>query len=149
MIQPTLQPNGKTWTLARDFRATACGFGICVRRGFATDGASIPRAFWRVAGPPMDPVTCAPALVHDALYASASHRRATADEILYDLLRQYGAGRVKAWLYYRAVRAFGGMAWRAHTAESVLAARRYVRVLTGEAIVAPPSVDNQTGDQPK
>ena len=47
----------------------ANGRAVVIRRGFHTDGASIPRLAWRVIGHPFAKDILPHALAHDALYA--------------------------------------------------------------------------------
>ena len=75
--------------------------------GYAWDGAS---------GPTLDASSSMRAsLVHDILYQCISEGllpysfRKIADKQLYSILRQDGFNPVRAWYYYWAVRAFGGI----------------------------------------
>ena len=79
--------------------------------GFETDGGSVPRFGWRVAGEPFDPRYIASFLVHDWLYTVHALERDAADAVLYHAMRKEGASWVKARMYYRAVRWFGGSHW--------------------------------------
>lgn len=98
-----------------------------VKTGIISDGASIPRIFWRIPGfAPYEGDTLPAAFAHDCLYASELVDRKTADDIIYELLRENGVGYLRASMYWRAVRGFGGFVWRRHTAESIATAREYV-----------------------
>lgn len=88
------------------------------------DGASIPRVFWRVVGPPMYGLYRPGALLHDACYKGVvlavafngmelPVEKEEADELLYLMARWNGVSHAKAWTMYQAVAKFGGMAWRA------------------------------------
>lgn len=48
MIPP--RDAGGAWELATDWRVICGARSLVIPRGFATDGASIPRALWRVCG---------------------------------------------------------------------------------------------------
>lgn len=80
--------------------------------GFRTDLASTP---WHVDdnGP-----SRMPAVMHDAFYNLGQRLgRDYADAFLRDALLACGGGPVRSWVYYRAVRAFGGIAWRSAARE--------------------------------
>ena len=83
---------------------------ILVPAGFRTDFASVPRLFWRVV-PPWGRYSPA-AAVHDYLYATGQMSRRDADVVFYDKMIALGVNKAKAWTMYRAVRMFGGLAWR-------------------------------------
>ncbi|MBR4353762.1 MAG: DUF1353 domain-containing protein [Kiritimatiellae bacterium] len=85
-----------------------------VPAGFAYDGASIPRFFWRVTGGPFQSPRCIAALAHDYLYATHKVDRATADKIYRDMQIAVGIAKYKARIEYRALRIFGWIAWRNH-----------------------------------
>lgn len=85
---------------------------VTLLRGDASDGASIPRFFWRVVGSPFDPELMPGALMHDKAYRSASLTRRQADEAFHDRMRADGVGRVRAWVIWFAVRCFGWLFYR-------------------------------------
>lgn len=85
-------------------------------RGTPTDGASIPRLFWRLAGHPFRSVVLPAAVLHDH-YCVAAHRlkasgqevaartlRRMADSLFAEGCRWLGAGRVMSAAYYAGVR---------------------------------------------
>jgi hypothetical protein len=117
--------------LTAPYCLTFGGYAFTIRAGFVWDGASIPRAFWRL-GHPLEGHVQGPALCHDAAYASEWVRRADADRMLYDMLRLSGVCWAKARTYWLAVRVGGWAVWRQHTPESVTAARQYVTILPVE-----------------
>ncbi len=135
-MMPVRQPVGRfdtktgLWILAEDWSVELSnGMILHIRAGFASDGASIPRFLWRVCGPRYAPTTFAPALAHDALYAARLLPRARADSEFRRLLQYNGVGYFKAWSYFRAVRAFGWIAYRRHTPETIARARERVRLV--------------------
>jgi hypothetical protein len=75
--------------------------------GFITDFASIPR---RLRGFIDDDASYLrdAAVIHDWLYTSKEVKRITADKILQEAMLELGSGKIKAYLVYYAVRAFGG-----------------------------------------
>lgn len=96
---------------------------VQIGEGFTTDGASIPRALWRLCGHPFETPRVVAALAHDWLYASHATDRKTADMVFRALCVLVGVGKVRAAVEYRALRLFGWAAWRSHGAEDNAAAR--------------------------
>lgn len=74
---------------------------------FESDGCSIIPDRWFTR------VCC---IEHDFYYRNQHlvgiYDRAEADRRLRDCLINNGAGKIRAWLYWTAVRCFGGFAWR-------------------------------------
>lgn len=101
MPMPVLRPrlDGK-WEVFEPY------FGV--PRGFATDGASIPRLLWRVCGHPMEAPAVAAAVLHDHDYSAGTVPRAEADRRFRENLALCGVGRVRRWVFWLAVRLFGG-----------------------------------------
>ncbi len=82
-----------------------------VRKGFVSDGASIPQAFWSFVGGPWDGPYRIPAIVHDRYceppYVETSF---AVHRMFHDACRAAGVGAAKAKLLYYAVR-LGGPHW--------------------------------------
>lgn len=101
-VGPVIAPVGDgRWILMEDYYE--------VPRGFITDGASIPRALWRVLGAPIAADTVGAVIRHDYAYSTMRVSRAEADNELYLHLRVDGVGVPRAFLYWIGVRAFGWM----------------------------------------
>ena len=82
---------------------------VKIPKGFITDFASVPRAFW-IIFPPDGGYTQA-AVVHDNLYWTLKRTRLQSDNIL---LEAMGVLKVPLWkkrIIYRAVRMFGWLSW--------------------------------------
>lgn len=90
-------------------------FCLDVKAGFVFDGASIPRALWRVCGHPLEAPRIAAALAHDWIYASKMVPRADADLIYRTICRMVGIGAFSRNVEYAALRLCGWVAWRGHT----------------------------------
>lgn len=90
-------------------------FYIEVKAGFVFDGASIPRALWRLCGHPLEAPRIAAALAHDWIYAAMACDRADADAIYREICRLVGIAWVCRTTEYKVVRWFGWIAWRGHT----------------------------------
>lgn len=100
-------------------------FVISINDGFAFDGASIPRALWRVCGHPQEIPRLAAALAHDWLYRAHVCSRETADMIYREISRMLGISAIQYCTEYRTLRWFGGKAWESwgvydqHAARSI------------------------------
>ena len=102
---------GDTWlrTLT-DLHFTFAGVEYTIPAGFECDGASIPRMFWRIIGPPMDCHYIEEAIRHDWLYQHQPISRAAADRAFFVWLDKKGL-HIRRYLIYTAVRLFGWIAW--------------------------------------
>lgn len=121
---------GNTHVLAADWHVDGvlpdgrC-FYITVRKGFIFDGASIPRALWRLCGHPMEVPRVAAALAHDWLYASHAVDRKTADAIFRKICRMVGIAWIRRAVEYRTLRIFGAAAWYSHGPKDIISARSH------------------------
>ena len=108
--------DGRTRVVRESFgyRASSVPCTIMVPVGFKTDLASIPRLAWSLM-PPMGRYEAA-AVVHDWLYWSQELCREDADAVFLDAMIYSGVGIVSRTIIHRAVRMFGGFAWRANAA---------------------------------
>ena len=80
--------------------------------GFISDGASIPRIFWRLLDPPLTARTFTAQLKHDFAYQTAYCTKKEADtQFLKDMLNA-GYPRWKAYCDYAGVRLFGWIPWK-------------------------------------
>ena len=78
-----------------------------VPAGFITDGASIPRFFWRFIGHPFEGEYIGVYVEHDHDYAVGKISRNVAEKKLLDGLKAKGIGYCKRYAIYWAVRLFG------------------------------------------
>ena len=87
---------------------------LTVPPGFESDGASVPRFFWRVVFPPGDADALRAAILHDYIYREhpAGWSRADADRLFRDVLIADGVPTLRARLAYWGVRLFGGGSWK-------------------------------------
>ena len=88
---------------------------LTVPVGFRSDGASVPRFFWRLVFPPGDVQAMRAAFLHDFIYRThpAGWTRAKADDLFYDVLVADGVPKWRAWMAWAGVRLGGGSAWNA------------------------------------
>jgi hypothetical protein len=108
--------------VSEDFSVQHNDLILTTPKGFITDGASIPRFFWRVIGGPFGRYRTA-AVPHDAAYRGeliVTHlgrpiprlARCTADEWFLDIMRYEGIAPWKRRVMWWAVRHFGGRSWK-------------------------------------
>jgi len=112
----------KLWRLEQDYRYRDGGNMITVPSGFEFDLASVPRAIWWLISP-FDLSIAAP-LVHDFLYRHGgappqgaiipprTYARKEADLLFRAIMKEEGVWWWRRAAAYRAVRWFGGAAWR-------------------------------------
>ncbi len=80
---------------------------VIVPEGFITDGASIPRIFWTLIGPPMGGDYDQSAVLHDYFYNQELYTRRRADIEFLLSMRSEGVSWLKRIVMHRAVRTFG------------------------------------------
>jgi hypothetical protein len=93
---PFVRPNGKQHTAPR---------------GLVVNGASIPRFFWRIIGPPLTGLYREASIIHDWHYQSQLISRAKADLIFLEGMKAAGVSLVKRQAMHKALRSFGWIAW--------------------------------------
>ena len=94
-------------------KVTFGGRSFLIPRHFDSDGASVPRLFWRVVFPPTDAKAVTAGICHDYIYRTQPQgwTRKDADRMFLALLIEFGVPLFSAWMAYLAVRWFGGAAW--------------------------------------
>lgn len=104
---------GNVFTLTQSFLIRWRGKRLIVPAGFESDGASVPRFFWRVVFPPTDTRALRAAIAHDYIYRHhpPGWTRAEADRMFRDVLIADGVSRFRAGLAWLGVRLFGGSSW--------------------------------------
>jgi len=102
---------GNVYTLRQELRIMP---GLTVPAGFSSDGASVPRFFWRLIFPPGDQKALRAAFVHDWLYRTHPDgwSREAADMLFLNLLLKNGMPKFRAVLAWLGVRLFGAAAWK-------------------------------------
>lgn len=128
----SFDPDSGLWVLVADWECDGPAGLLHLGHGFPSDGASIPRFLWSFVGPRYSEDSMIGALYHDATYAAELCDRALADESLRALLIESGCSALKARLYWLAVRVFGGLCWRRHTADTIAEARRFATLTREE-----------------
>jgi hypothetical protein len=99
------------WTVeeAFSFDSAVLNTTIMVPKGFVTDGASVPRAFWNII-PPFGKYGQA-AILHDYLYRWQAFTREQSDDVLLEGMLASGCSQFQYLTIYMAVHTFGGAAW--------------------------------------
>ena len=110
----TSDEQGNVYTLLEDLVIIWNGKVLVVPAGFKSDGASVPRFFWRAVFPPGDSRALRAAVAHDFIYREHPFgwTRKEADALFYDLLREDGTSWFSAQSAYWGVRIFGGASWK-------------------------------------
>ncbi|MBC8373993.1 MAG: DUF1353 domain-containing protein [Planctomycetes bacterium] len=117
-----LHDTGVQFKLAYDFVVRiGDGTTLTAPAGTATDGASIPRFFWRIIGPPMTGRYRQAAVIHDAGYtadlqwhiddAPIAYDRKAIDALFLRLMKALGVSWWRRRLMHLAVRWFGAKHW--------------------------------------
>lgn len=89
---------------------------IHVPKGFITDFASIPRAFWTIIGHPTGKYGKA-AVIHDHLYHTQTVTRGRADRIFLEAMKVLKVSWWRRRMMWLAVRSFGWRPWNRHKKE--------------------------------
>ena len=102
---------GNVFTLREDLHYK----DLTVPAGFSSDGASVPRFFWRIVFPPGDQGAIRAAFLHDWIYRThpAGWSREAADGLFLNVLLEDCVPKSSAYLAYWGVRLFGESAWKA------------------------------------
>jgi len=123
---PVLRAAGDAWVLMEHYSViVGTTYKLVCPVGMWTDGASIPRFFWRTIGHPMMLPYVKAAVIHDAGYmdklewcykedgewVSESHTRKEVDELFLALMKSLGISWWRRTMMYQAVRWFGGKHW--------------------------------------
>lgn len=100
---------------------------LTIRKGFVSDGGSIPRLAWTLVNcTPFTPSWVVAFFIHDALYASELLPRKECDLILRDIGREYYNTIYQYQMIYWHVRLYGWIVWRGHKPDTIAAARQLV-----------------------
>lgn len=111
---------------------------VLIRRGFITDGASIPRIAWRFIGHPFSKRLLPHALGHDALYSAELISRKASDAWMLSSMKHalehypLGVSTRMSNVVWAALRAGGWTVWNRHTRESIEEARKLVSLVSPE-----------------
>ena len=103
-------PDGRNMQLLNEYRYTEPkprSVEWTAKKGYITDGASIPHWAWSLVGGPFEGKYRNGAILHDA---ACSFKTRTSDEahmMFYEAMQCSGVGKVKAKLFYFAVYKFG------------------------------------------
>ena len=121
---PKIEPNGEDWILTKEYTVRiGAKINLVCPKGMPTDGASIPRFFWRLIGHPMKLPALKAAVIHDGAYkgelawkydgVADDYTRKEADMLFRELLKALHVSWWRRSMMYQAVRWFGGGSWLA------------------------------------
>jgi hypothetical protein len=142
--------DGRTMRLLEDVvYVDPAGIPWKARKGYSTDGASIPRAFWTVVGGPFEGNYRNAAVIHDQFCSDPDHGLRTWQEVhrmFYFALRASGVAEVTSKVLYAAV-FLGGPRWTkpCPTCAFVAAPERD----TEGRLLAPPPIEISDAEQVK
>jgi len=103
-----LHDTGSEFELAYDFVVSiGDGTTLTAPAGTATDGASIPRFFWRVIGSPFVGLYRRATVVHDVYCVTRSEPHEAVHEMFLEAMRSDGVSASKASAMYGADDSFG------------------------------------------
>lgn len=126
---PLLKPfaDNRDWVLFRDldYHVGDSDITITVPKGFVTDFASIPQAFWATGLSPNGKYSKA-AIVHDYLYWAQGCTRKQADNILMIGMKESDVDIATRATIYEGVRLGGDSAWQGNAAEKASGLPRVV-----------------------
>jgi len=96
---------------------SVCGvtIRIDVPKGYAFDGASIPRIFWSLVGQPTDGLSLRAACIHDWMcdHAETYAMRRLGDTFFLHIMEDSGVSKLRRLILYLAVRFYGRFIWKA------------------------------------
>lgn len=134
MKQPifSLKPKKHWWQkdkiiLERAYSFTFEDCTITLKKGFDSDGASIPRLLWWISNP-FDSQTIQASLCHDALYWARATKRVRADNVFLFLMGINEVPLFKRMAFYNAVRLFGWMFYYLSKKPSDKEIKKYLQI---------------------
>ena len=116
---PPLRPldNGIEWEVMEDFEyhvgSEESNDIIKITKGFISDLASIPKAFWSIIGGPWGRYGYA-AILHDFLYFTQTRTRLASDRIFLEAMKVLKVNVFKRLVMFRAVRMWSWIPWSRH-----------------------------------
>jgi len=112
----------------RDVSVIFDGLKFTTKKGYITDGASIPKWFWSLGLHPFQGDTLTPAIFHDIFYQTRRYSRFTCDWNFLYLMKKNNVSFLKRWSYFLAVRLFGWIAYGFHKAGIEERAKQFLKV---------------------
>ena len=116
-----LKDLGAEFELQCDFAVHDTDAFYVAPKGTRTDGASIPRFFWRFIGPPMTGKYRRAAVIHDSGYSGSlqwhtedgliAYTRKATDKLFLRLMKALGVSLWRRQMMYYAVRWWGKGNW--------------------------------------
>lgn len=108
--------NNEAFILVEDMKYTigSTKDTIVVPKGFVTNNASIPKAFWSLGLTPHGQYSRA-SIIHDYLYWSQACTRKQADQLMVIMMKESNVGWFDETVIYNGVHAGGEGAWKKNT----------------------------------
>lgn len=106
----SITEDGIHFVVEKPILKTVLGVHIVVPIDFVSDGASVPRFFWRIL-PPIGPYILS-AIIHDWLYRTGHTDKKTADKILFLLAKENKTPIWQCWLLWLGVFVGGHFTWK-------------------------------------
>ena len=105
---------GNIWETLFPYRVNYGAHSFLIPRHFKSDGASVPKIFWRVVFANTSQEAAAAGVCHDFIYRTQPNNwtRKEADGMFLSFLIENGASWFSANAAYFAVRLFGWIPWR-------------------------------------
>lgn len=120
--------NAHTYELLSSLTFENDDIKITVKKGYKTDGASIPRAFYTIVGCPLMGLYVGSAIIHDALYDSQLLSKEESDALFLQMLADNGVSKLKQKLMYWAVKYLGNSYWKNVKPEAIEESRNLVSI---------------------
>ena len=113
VIVHTEDKRGNVYTLCNQLVIWYANKRICVPRGFESDGASVPRFFWRYVFPSSDPAALRASIGHDYVYRTHPDgwKKSDADKMFLGTMLVDGVSPKRAYRAYCGVKYFGWWSW--------------------------------------
>ena len=106
---------------------------VKVPRGFVTDLASIPRAFWSII--PKTGRYAYPAIVHDYLYWEQRTTRSIADDVFREAMKELDVSPVAREGMWATLRLAGGSAWEANATAKASGEKRILKKFPPDSLM--------------
>jgi len=118
----------ESYELMEDFCYYNERLSVTCRKGFVTDGYSVPRWARWIMGSPFTGHSLEASIVHDGLYKSQLVSREFADALFDEMLETGFVGKLKRWVSFKAVSWFAYVQWDAMTLRTINRNKKLVEI---------------------
>ena len=123
--RPKYNRVGNRIILTKDYTFTFGGYIFTLKKGYYSDGASIPK-FMHWLYKPFDTETVLGAFYHDSFYWTKKLKRNKADELFYYLMKEQDTPFAQRLTMYLAVRCWGWIFYYGKKKPSEYKIRKYL-----------------------